>query len=100
MHTLRRTRVHLSHQILVDRLGQKRCKRRGELGDRDERRVQRRIGGGVYHAVLRPETPTVAAHVPIAQTFHELLERQPRASSIVNLERVVDGFLQPLEAAE
>ena len=79
--------VHRAHQVLVQLLGDERRERREQLGHRDERLVERVVGGQLVGVALAlPEATPAAAHVPVAEVVDELLDRAAGAGGVVGLE--------------
>ena len=90
-----------AHQVLVQLLGDERRERREQLGHRDERLVQRVVGGQLVGVALAlPEATPAAAHVPVAEVVDELLDRAGGAGGVVGLEAGGDVLDERVELAD
>src|SRR5688500_10690800 len=99
MHTRRRLRLRAHDEILIQRLRQKWHDRRKQARQRGQYSVKRLIGGLlVLTDISLPDTPTVAADVPVAQlVVDELLRFETELADVVILQRRagrLDGFAQ------
>ena len=75
VHALRRAAVHRTHQVLVDVLAHKGGQRGQHFGGGHQSGIQSHIGGGlIIRLSLDPEALPAAAHIPVAQLVHKVLQ--------------------------
>ena len=93
MNALRRALIQAAHQILVDALRHERDHGRGSLACGHKSGVQRHIGVDlILRHVFAPEPFAAAAHVPVAQIIHKLLQTARRLGNGVSCQIFIHGF--------
>ena len=101
MHRPGRVLIEVRHEVLVHLLGDERRERRGELGEGDENGVQRGVRRRlVLRHLLAPVPLAAAAHIPVGENVHKILQRAGAVGNVVLVQPLVHRLNEGIELAE
>ena len=101
MYGNRRTFIHAAYQVAVNALGDKRHHRCRQLHHSGQCRVQGHVGINlVLSQLLAPETLTAAAHIPVGQLIHKILQHLGSLSYLVACQIAINSLNQGIQAGQ